>query len=122
MDALLYIEGHAASITSLAFLKTRNDIFATIDTLGYIYVWDNNDFNIITKCTPGTMNKVHGTTVTIAEDNTVIGGFDDGFIRCFAISNKKFSPVKWEIVNAHKGSVCSLYAVNFLFYIWIAFI
>jgi hypothetical protein len=49
------------------------------------------------------MNKLYGTTVTIAEDNSIVCGYSDGFIRAFKITNKAFSPVVWEIVNAHKG-------------------
>ena len=46
----------------------------------------------------------------MAEDKTVLSGWNDGFIRCYAISNHAYSPLKWEIANAHKGEVSCIYA------------
>lgn len=40
---------------------------------------------------------------------TVLSGWKDGFIRAYAIRNERVSPLKWEVVNAHKGSITSLY-------------
>ena len=40
---------------------------------------------------------------------SVLSGWKDGFIRCYTITNKPISPLKWDIVNAHKGSVTSIY-------------
>jgi WD40 repeat protein len=56
------------------------------------------------------MNRVRGSSVAIDDDNTIVSGWKDGFIRAFTITNKPISPLKWEIVNAHKGSVTSVYA------------
>lgn len=79
-------------------------------------MWDNNELTLITKCAAGTMQRTTGTSVTIGEDSSIIGGYGDGFIRAFQIvQGKKYSPSKWEIVNAHKGSVSSIYCVFFCF-------
>lgn len=40
------------------------------------------------------------------------GGFSDGFVRCYEIAKKPFASVKWEIVNAHRGRVTTIYIVN----------
>lgn len=84
-------------------------MFATIDDGGYIFVWDNNDLSLITKCSSGTQIRTKGCCVTIADDGCIVGGFEDGFIRAFNTTKQKFSPVKWEIVNAHKGRVSAIY-------------
>ena len=87
-------------------------MFATIDDGGYIFVWDNNDLSLITKCSSGTQIRTKGCCVTIADDGCIVGGFEDGFIRAFNTTKQKFSPVKWEIVNAHKGRVSAIYCVH----------
>lgn len=56
---------------------------------------------------------VKGMTVKFSDDNCVVGGWDDGFIRAFELSNLSFSQVKWEIVNAHRNGVTALYIVSF---------
>ena len=77
---------------------------------GFILVWDLNDLQVITRCSPSSMNRVRGTSIAIDDDNTIVSGWKDGFIRAFTITNKPISPLKWEIVNAHKGGVTSIYA------------
>ena len=62
------------------------------------------------------MNRIVGTSLCIAaDDGTILGGYNDGFLRCFTNCNKKYSNMKWEIVNAHKGAVTSCFAVIFFF-------
>lgn len=57
-----------------------------------MYVWDNNELNVLTKCMPGTMNRIKGTSCCIAEDDGFfVGGYSDGFIRAYEYANKKFS-------------------------------
>lgn len=83
VDAMLHTEGHLSSIEGVCFPHGKNDFFTTIDSSGLTYVWDNNDLNIITKCTPGNMGKAQGTCVTISEDDMIICGYTDGFIRAY---------------------------------------
>ncbi|EAS05346.1 zinc carboxypeptidase family protein, putative (macronuclear) [Tetrahymena thermophila SB210] len=110
VNAMLHTESHLASIQGIAFPNNRNEFFATIDLNGYTYIWDNNEMNVITKFTPGQMMRTQGTCITIAEDETIVNGYSDGFVRAFQVSNKQYSPLKWEIVNAHKGAVTSVFA------------
>jgi len=115
LDAMQHTEGHLADILGVSFPLTKNEFFVSIDSSGVSYVWDNNDLNVITKCSPGNMNKSAGTCVAIAEDDTIICGYTDGFVRAYTITNKPYSPLKWEIVNAHKGAVTSIFAnANYL--------
>ena len=41
----------------------------------------------------------------IAEDKTVVTGWSDGFIRCFEITKHPFSPMVWEIADAHNSQI-----------------
>jgi hypothetical protein len=50
--------------------------------------------------------------IAISDDATVVGGYGDGFARAFVITNKKFSPLSWELVNAHKGALTSIHSVE----------
>lgn len=54
---MIHTEGHVAGITGISFPKGKDEIFATIDDSGFIYVWDNNEINVITKCSSGTMQR-----------------------------------------------------------------
>lgn len=75
-------------------------------------VWDLNEMLVITRCVPLNMNRIKGSSVYLDIDRTIISGWRDGFIRAYLITNKSISPLKWEIVNAHKGAVTSLYSDN----------
>ena len=117
LTTTLHTEGHVESINDLSFGKNLNDYFATIDSGGNILAWDTNSLNVITRCTPNSLNKPKGLSVCIADDNTIVSGWNDGFVRCFEITKNRISPLKWEIVNAHKGAVTCVYAVKTLFVI-----
>lgn len=44
--------------------------------------------NVITKCVGAGLQRAKGMCVTIAnDDGTVIAGFEDGFIRCYGITD-----------------------------------
>ncbi len=96
----------------MAFPKNSSDIFATLGSEGVINVWDNNTMSIITKCSSQTANRVPAISVCFGEDGSVVTGWKDGFVRAFAIDgSKQYSPCLWEIANAHKGGVLSIYVV-----------
>lgn len=106
---MVHTEGHMNGVNGIAFQENKNDVFATIDDGGYIFIWDNNDLSLLTKCSSGTQVRTRGCCVSLSDDGCVVGGFEDGFIRAYAITKSKFSPLKWEIVNAHKGRISSIY-------------
>ena len=77
---------------------------------GFILVWDLNDVIVITRCAPNSMGRVRGSAVCLDEDKSVVSGWKDGFLRCFTVTNKPISPIKWELANGHKGAVTAIYA------------
>lgn len=114
LSATVHTEGHLEGINDLAFPKGSSEIFATIDGGGNAIVWDTSNLNAITRTTPGTNNRVPGMSVCIAEDNSIVCGYQDGFIRAFDVTGNRFSPLKWEVVNGHRGPVTCIYAVSFI--------
>lgn len=82
----------------------------TIDIEGVVVVWDMNEMLVITRCVPVSMNRIKGSAVYMDPDRSVVSGWKDGFIRCYVITNNPISPLKWEVANAHKGSVTQLYS------------
>lgn len=112
VDAMIHTEGHISSIEGVCFPSNKNDYFVTISTDGVAYVWDNNEMCVLTKCQPGNMQKTQGSCVTIADDESVVVGYTDGCIRAYTITDKSFSPLRWEMNNAHKGTVTAVFAVK----------
>jgi len=102
-------EGHVSHISEVAFRPGQTQIFATIDHAGLVLVWDIDNLVVKTRMSPGTLKKPKGTCLCIADDNSIVTGWEDGFIRAFEVTDSKFSPLKWEIVNSHRGAVTSLY-------------
>lgn len=46
-----------------------------------------------------------------AEEKEILGGYDDGFIRNFILGPEKSGKLNYELVNAHRGKVSSIYCV-----------
>ena len=118
-DAITHIEGHIDGINDLSFYNDRNDVFATIDSFGLMSVWDLNELIMITRCLTPANKKIKGCSLSFTDDKGVAGGWEDGFIRCYDISKSKYAPLRWEIANAHRGSVSSLFIVIYHIYIQI---
>lgn len=112
LSSMINTEGHLEGISDLAFPKDSSEIFTTIDGGGNAIVWDMNNLTAITRATPGTINRAPGVSICIGDDNSIICGYQDGFIRAFDITGKAYSPLKWEIVNGHRGPVTCVYAVE----------
>lgn len=108
-DTSAHIEGHIEGINDISFFNDRNDIFGTIDSLGLLSVWDLNDLVILTRCLPSSNKRIKGYSLSFTDDKSVAGGYEDGFIRCYEIGKTKYSILKWEIANAHRGAVTSLF-------------
>jgi len=111
LSTAIISEGHIDQIGQVSFKRGTTEYFATIDYAGIILVWDINTLSVITRCSPTALNKPKGKCLCIADDDTIVSGWGDGFIRCFEISKSKNSSMKWEIVNAHRGAVTCVYAV-----------
>jgi len=51
---------------------------------------------------------VAGSSCAIAlDDDTVMTGWQDGFIRCF---DRSTNQCMWEVANAHRGAITAIYA------------
>lgn len=95
------------------FPSMKSEVFATIDNDGSIFIWDGEELTIRNKCHLMGKNLV-GKTVTFTDDGLVAGGWEDGFIRAFEGGKAKNGVMRWEIANAHRGNVTSLFIVNFV--------
>jgi cilia- and flagella-associated protein 52 len=112
LSSTVHAEGHVETISEVNFKRDSLDLFATIDIAGIVLVWDINNLNVLTRCIPNNTQKPKGRCVCVADDGTVVSGWEDGFIRCFEVSQKKYSTQAWEIVNAHRGPVTTIYCVR----------
>ena len=91
LSATLHTEGHVTPINDISFQAGNNDIFATVTDGGVMRVWETEDLTIVTRGTPGIGKGHRGTCVCLAEDQSVVTGWSDGFIRCYEISKHPYS-------------------------------
>ena len=67
-------------------------------------MWDLSEYKSIFTAT--SVKNSRGSSCCIAgDDNSIVTGWRDGFIRCYETTGR----VLWEIANAHRGAVTSLY-------------
>lgn len=114
-DTVVHIEGQIDGINDISFFYDKNDIFGTIDNVGMLSVWDLNDLVMVTRCLPASNKRIKGFSLSFTDDKCIAGGWEDGFIRCYDITKSKYSPLKWEIANAHRGGVTTLFIVFIIF-------
>jgi cilia- and flagella-associated protein 52 len=100
---MLHTDAHTGSINDLVF-GNRSDQFLAIDENGAVKLWDLSEYKSIFTSLP--LKNGRGSACCIAkDDNTMVTGWRDGFIRCYESSGR----IIWEIAQAHRGSVTSLY-------------
>lgn len=106
LSFLLHSDAHMSTINDVAFGSDSNN-FVTVDESGALKMWDLSDY----KCgfTGYPTRQAGASRVYLAkDDNTVIVGYRDGFLRCFdAISAKA---IVWDVAQAHRGAVTAIYA------------
>ena len=104
LSFLLHTDAHTGSINDLSFTPKRSDQFLSIDENGVSKIWDLSEYKAIFTASTGRQNS--GSSCCIAlDDDSVITGWRDGFIRCF----NQQGQVVWDVANAHRGSVTALY-------------
>ena len=104
LSFLLHTDAHTGSINDLHFSPKRSDQFLSIDENGATKIWDLSEYKSIFTGTTGKMNS--GSSCCIAlDDDSIVTGWRDGFIRCF----NQQGQIIWEMANAHRGSVTSIY-------------
>ena len=103
LSFMLHTDAHTGSINDLVF-GNRSDQFLAIDENGAVKLWDLSEYKSVFTVLP--LKNSRGSSCCIAkDDNSMITGWRDGFIRSYDTSGR----VLWEIANAHRGSVTSLY-------------
>lgn len=82
LSFLLHTDAHTGSINDISFTPKRSDQFLSIDENGVTKIWDLSEYKSIFTGTTGRQNS--GSSCCIAlDDDSVITGWRDGFIRCF---------------------------------------
>ena len=101
LSNMLYSEAHSGPIKDVTY-GNRSDQFLAIDINGFIRLWDSNDYVVIFRA----QSKARGTACAMGEDGTVLTGWSDNFLRCY---DPQTGNLMWEIPNAHRGFISSLY-------------
>jgi WD40 repeat protein len=106
LSHLLHTDSHTGAIMALSFSPRRSDQFLSLDKNGCIKMWDLSEYKSVFSVVP--QRQASGSSCCVAlDDESLVSGWSDGFIRCYSKGNS--SPV-WEVANAHRGAVTSLYA------------
>ena len=105
LSYLLHTDAHTGAINDCYFSPKRSDQFVSIDDNGISKIWDLSDYKSI--FTGHSGRQIGGSSCCIAlDDDSIVTGWKDGFIRAFDRSGQN---VIWEVANAHRGSVTSIY-------------
>ena len=104
LSYLVHTEAHDGSVNDISFGSTRSDQFCCIDSAGACKIWDSSEYKCVFNIKHPKLSP--GRSCAILNDNTVMTGWDDGFVRCYEPSQG--GPF-WEITNAHKGPVTTVY-------------
>ena len=91
----------------MAGVSYRGGFVASIEENGIIIIRTTNEENIKSRWFPN--KPMNGSCIEIASDNTILAGFNDGFIRCISLDCSK---ALWEI-NAHKGGVSCIKSTDY---------
>lgn len=105
LSFLLHTDAHTGSINDLHFSPKRSDQFVSIDENGQVKVWDLSEYKPVFTGHTGKQNSGSSCCVAL-DDDSIVSGWRDGFIRCF---DRTQHTMNWEIANAHRGSVTSIY-------------
>lgn len=104
LSFMLHTDSHTGCINDIVF-GNRSDNFMCIDENGALKIWDLSEYKAVFTAVPGKASR--GSSCCYAQDDgSLITGWRDGFVRCYDPSTNR---VVWEIANAHRGSVTSLY-------------
>jgi WD40 repeat protein len=105
LSFMLHSDAHSACINDISFGQDSN-LFAAIDESGALKIWDLSEYKSVVTLLPSKVTG--GVSCFIAKDDqTVMTGWRDGFLRCFDIQKRA---QLWEINNAHRGAITSIYA------------
>ena len=106
LSFLLHSDAHTATINDVAF-GTDSNMFVTVDETGALKHWDLSEY----KCqfTGFPTRQAAASRVAFAQDdNTVLVGYRDGFLRCFDTITAQAQ--LWDVSQAHRGAITAIYA------------
>lgn len=99
----LHSESPIGPVRDVSF-GLRSDMFLVIDAAGFARIWDSSDYTVVLRVGPSS--RAEGFSCAVGEDGCVLTGWKDGYIRCY---DPQSSSLRWEVPNAHKGAVTSLF-------------
>lgn len=106
LSFLLHSDAHTGVIKDVAFGAT-SDKFVSVDENGALKLWDLSDYKCLHTGYPSKACSC--SSVCIAKDDgTVISGWSDGFLRAYLLESGKGQI--WEIANATRGAITTVYA------------
>ncbi len=106
LSFLLHSDAHISCINDISFGNESNT-FVTADAAGALKMWDLSDYKCSYTGFP-TRQSVATRVFFTKDDNTVLVGYEDGFLRCYDTINAKAQ--LWEVAQSHRGSVTAIYA------------
>jgi len=95
-----------STINDVSF-GTDSNSFVTVDEQGALKMWELGEYKCLFTGYP-TRQAAASRTFMTKDDNTVLVGYRDGFLRCFDTVNAKAQ--LWDISQAHRGAVTAIYA------------
>lgn len=105
LSFMVHTDAHAGCLNDVNF-GFDSDKFVCIDENGVLKMWETSEYKTIFAASGGQLSS--GSSVCIAgDDGSIIAGWRDGFIRCY---NPVSQVVEWEVANAHRGAVTTIYA------------
>lgn len=103
LSFMLHTDAHTGCINDLTF-GGRSDQFLAIDENGAVKMWDLSEYKSIFTQMPS--KGAHGSSCCLAKDDgSIISGWRDGFVRSYDSQGR----LLWDIANAHRGAVTSVY-------------
>eukprot|EP00395_MALV-II_sp_L67-2_P000232 gene232-383_t len=106
LTTTLHSASHTAGVLKTSFGSRSSERMATVSEAGEMFLWDLSDYTHI----QSTRLKVPIICVCISEEeNEILCGCDDGFIRTFQLSKRaqNTAPI-WEVASAHRGRVTAI--------------
>lgn len=106
LSFLLHSDAHVLTINDVSF-GTDGNQFASVDESGALKVWDLSEYKCLYTGMP-TKQSAASRVFFTKDDNTILVGYRDGFLRCFDSVNSQ--AMLWEVSQAHRGTVTAIYA------------
>lgn len=106
LSYLLHSDAHISIINDISFGSDSNS-FVTVDEAGAVKMWDLSEYKCLFTGYP-TRQSAASRVFFTKDDNTVLVGYRDGFLRCFDTVSTKTQ--LWDISQAHRGAVTAIYA------------